>query len=212
MLIRGFLGAIRCPIPSARDASGRSVASSYRISTSYRSIEEDSVTSKWEELSAAVGAWQDRQQSDSFVAGRFAAMIGNSFADYVEAPTKTHIKFFRYIPDEYNPERDKYEEVGNGFSAVSQSLDGRWQFGLGIVLERAPHASPKFSFHWPMLITLGNPPKVDIAGGLKFDIPDVGGNYQVEHICAAMFNAIKESLLRTAQGTNQMHRIGFNAM
>jgi hypothetical protein len=94
------------------------------------------VTSKWEELSAAVGAWQDRQQSDSFVAGRFAAMIGNSFADYVEAPTKTHIKFFRYIPDEYNPERDKYEEVGNGFSAVSQSLDGRWQFALGIVLER----------------------------------------------------------------------------
>jgi hypothetical protein len=170
------------------------------------------VTSKWEELSAAVGAWQERQQSDSFVAGRFAAMIGNSFADYVEAPTKAHIKYFHYTPDRYDPERDEYEEVGNGFSAVSQSSHGRWQFGLGTVLERTPNASPKFSFHWPMLITLGDPANVEIAGNLKFDISNVGGTYQVEHICAAMFNAIKDSLLRTAQGTSRMPGIGFNVL
>jgi hypothetical protein len=163
---------------------------------------------RWTELSAAVATWHDRMLSDEFRAGQLAAMIGNAFGTYIQAPNDpAHVRFFRYAAG-YDPDHDEYELVDNAMAAVSNADDGRWVFALGVVLERAPGASPKFDFHWPMYITLDDPPVVDVGGDgtWKQCLTQVDGHYNLEPLSAELFSALKSLLA----GEKQSLRIGFN--
>ena len=88
------------------------------------------MVSRWDDLSAALARWHDRQTNDSFVAGRYATIIGNAFAEYVGTPDGP--RFFEYKPDKYDQDQDEFSLADNGFAAVMPSLDGRWQFGLAV--------------------------------------------------------------------------------
>ena len=167
---------------------------------------------RWDDLSSSVANWHDKQTNESFVAGRFATILGNSFAAYVGAPSADFLTFFEYTPDKWDQDRDEFSTAANGFAAVSPSLDGRWQFGLGIILERAPNARPRFSFRWPMFITLGDHPRVDVSDdkNISFDLLGPDGQFNLEPICEAMFLALRGLLLAKEPNRQSRPRIGFS--
>jgi hypothetical protein len=116
------------------------------------------MTNRWEEISAATAAYHDRYVQDSFSAGQIATSIGNNFAVYIGAPARDSVTYYRFTPGA-DPEYDTFEPAGNGMVAVTISRDNRWQFGLGVILERSPKTIPRYEFKWPMNLNLPRYPE-----------------------------------------------------
>jgi hypothetical protein len=99
---------------------------------------------RWEEITAAVRQWYQRARDDQFAAGQIAASIGNNLGDYLGF--RDRIRFYKYEPGD-TPKYDEMTPEPLGINAVSPSEDGRWQFGLGAILELAlaPQRSLRFN-------------------------------------------------------------------
>lgn len=166
------------------------------------------MTSRWDALSSALTAFHQRIREDSFIAGTLANQIGATFADYIEIPHPSRLKFYSYAPGP-SAEFDKYVEAGNGVAAVSQTRDNRWQFAIGVITQQSPPVPPEFQFYWPIHITVGHMIYAeDLITERKVEIPKAEGGYNVEPFCAQMYEGIMNSFTRSASPQSSA-RYGF---
>jgi hypothetical protein len=166
---------------------------------------------RWAEISSAVAAWHDRMLADHDRAWQIAAQFGNALRTYLGVPDKSYVELLSYSAG-YDADSDKYETVEHPTRAVSRRAnDGRWVFGLGILLERSPGAFPKFNIHLPVTIALGEQPVINVGGEgpLKHSINIANGRYDFEEVCAETYAAIKGGLEKGAKGETPGLRIGF---
>jgi len=163
---------------------------------------------RWEEISAAVKQWYQRARDDQFAAGQIAASIGNNLGDYLGF--RDRIRFYKYEPGD-TPKYDKMTPEPLGINAVSPSEDGRWQFGLGAILELAPRAEPQFEFKWPVIFNLAPPHLIEIPPlNLRINAPVLNTREAFEPVSAAIYQAMLESFQRAATlSPLQYQQIGF---
>jgi hypothetical protein len=163
---------------------------------------------RWEELTGAMKSYYKRLCDDQFAAGQIAASIGNNFGDYIGA--RDRIRFYKYEPGD-TPKQERFTPENLSINSVSQSEDGRWQFGLGAMLELAPNAVPMFEFKWPVMFNLNAPHVVEVPPfKIRLEFDRLNTKDAFEPLSKALYQAIVEGLRQGATGApNQLQHIGF---
>ena len=108
------------------------------------------MTDRWKTLCEKAEQFSDRIRQDSFVATEAALAIGNAFDSLLTPPDRRRVRFYEICGDRIN-HFGTFKEQMRAEDAVTQMPDGRWQFGLGVVIGVEP--APALYLRWVVILT-----------------------------------------------------------
>jgi hypothetical protein len=109
------------------------------------------MTDRWATLCKSTELFSQKIQDDNVIAIEAALNIGNAFDSLLNPPDRRRVRLYEICGDRVD-NFDSFKEQMRAADAVTQMPDGRWRFGLGVVIGTEP--APAFYLRWGMVLTV----------------------------------------------------------
>jgi len=163
-----------------------------------------SMHERWNAMCEVLKAFGKRVDDDRVIAREIIMNLPNQFLQFIEAPDLRRIRVYDVGVDP-NDCKSCVEQF-NYYNAIKQTPDGRWVFGMGLVVGSGP--VPDFQLAWPVFITVvDNSAAVEVFHK-KIDMNREANSYNYKPLCEFMYNSLLESF-RASASVPSVPNIGF---